>query len=154
MGALPSAPMALELEQLAARLPTGTRVRVGDGSADLEQIVTFQNRFARPAQFQSLDLARRFEVNNPQPKRLILLVEDGAGALVAFGQTSDGGVFGRGDGVFRLGLRVDPAWRRRGIGGALLEALEAHAQTQGAVRQITSIRGDEPDGLAFARNRG
>ena len=146
---------AVDLTELGARLPDGLRVRAADLSGtDLDRMIAFQNKYGRPAQQMSLEVARRFEDNNPQPKRLVLFVEDGAGEIQALAQTGDGGVFSRGDGVFRLGLRVAPEWRRRGIGSALLEAMERHARGQGAVRQITSVRGDEPEGLEFARARG
>jgi GNAT superfamily N-acetyltransferase len=143
----------LDLTEVQARLPAGVRLHTG-GGADVERIVAFHNRYARPAQQQSLDAARRRDAHNPQPKRLILLAEAESGELVAVGQTSDGGVFSRGDGVFRMRLRVAPEWRRRGIGTALLMTLEAHARSQGAGRHTASVQGDEPEGLAFARQRG
>jgi GNAT superfamily N-acetyltransferase len=150
MRAQTSAP---NLAHVQATLPAGVRLRAGEG-ADLERLVAFQNRFARPALQRSLDVVRHAEANNPQPKRLLLPAEDGSGVLVAVGQTGDGGLFSRGDGVFRMSLRVAPEWRRRGIGTALLMALEAHARSQGAVLHTTSVRGDEPEGLAFARRQG
>jgi GNAT superfamily N-acetyltransferase len=151
----PTTTAAVDLGALGARLPDGVRVRAADLSGtDLDRMIAFQNKYARPAQQMALDVARRFEDNNPQPKRLVLFVEDAAGEMQAVAQTGDGGVFSRGDGVFRMGLRVAPEWRRRGIGTALLETLEQHSRAQGAVRQITSIRGDEPEGLEFARARG
>ena len=140
-------------EQPKVRVPDGLRVRVG-GIDDTEQVVAFQNRYARPAQQQSAEMARHWETSNPQPKRLLLLVEDGSGQLQAMGQASDGGVFSRGDGVYRLGLRVAPEWRRKGVGTALLDALAAHARAQGATKLTTSIRGDEPEGLEFAKRHG
>ena len=143
----------IELEQLQARLPEGTQVRMGD-MADLERTVAFRNRYARPAQHQSVEQARRFEATNPQPKQLVLIVEDRSGDTVALGQTTDGGVFARGDGVFRMGLRVAPEWRRQGIGGALLTALEAHSRAQGATRVTITVRGHEPEGMAFASRHG
>jgi GNAT superfamily N-acetyltransferase len=143
----------LNLAHVQATLPAGVRLRAG-GGADLERRVAFQNRFARPVQQQSLDVVRRAEAKYPQPTRLVLTAEDASGALVAVGQTSDGGLFSRGDGVFRMSLRVAPDWRRRGIGTALLTALEAHARAQGSVLHTTSVRGDEPEGFAFARRRG
>ncbi|MDQ3699693.1 MAG: GNAT family N-acetyltransferase [Chloroflexota bacterium] len=142
-----------KLERVAVALPVGLRVRVQE-EKDLEHALAFQNRFARPARRQSLEDARRWEKNNPQPKRLILLVQDGAGEIVALGSTTDGGVFAREDGTFRLGLRVAPEWRRSGVGSALLGALEAHGKEAGATRLTTTVRGDEPEGLAFATRHG
>lgn len=142
-----------KLEGLPVALPAGLRVRVQE-DRDFEQSLAFYNRFARPAQRQSLEDARRWEKNNPQPKRLQLLVHDSAGEIMAQGMTTDGGVFARGDGVFRLGLRVAPEWRRRKVGSALLSALEAHGRQEGATRLTTTVRGDEPEGLAFAARSG
>jgi GNAT superfamily N-acetyltransferase len=151
--------VAVELDRMQAGLPAGLHVRRARPE-DLPAIVAFRNAAARPAEHQSLAQARHFEERNPQPKRLLLLVARAApaerrGALVAVAETGDGGVArARADGTFRFELRVVPAWRGRGIGTALLEALEAHARRQGAPRQATGVRGDEPEGLAFAERRG
>ena len=145
----------IQIDEVGARLPAGVRVRVAEfPGADLERIILFLNRYARPAQQMGLEMSRRFEENNPQPKRLALVVEDAAGEVVAQGQVGDGGVFARGDGVFRTGVRVAPEWRRKGIASALLEALTEHARAQGATKLVASIRGDEPEGLEFARAKG
>ena len=142
-------------ERAGLKLPEGARVRVAEfPGADLERIILFLNRYARPAQQMGLEMSRRFEENNPQPKRLALVVEDSGGEVVAQGQVGDGGVFSRGDGTFRTGVRVAPEWRRKGIASALLEALAEHARAQGATKLVASIRGDEPEGLEFARSKG
>jgi GNAT superfamily N-acetyltransferase len=153
-------PVEAVLAQLQGQLPPGLRARAG-GPDDLPAVVAFRNAAARPAEVQSLARARHAEAHNPQPKRLLLLVEapesapeSPGGGLVALGQTSDGGLLTRADGAFRFELRVAPAWRRLGIGTALLEALEAHARAQCAPRHATGVRGDEPDGLDFATRRG
>ena len=99
-------------------------------------------------------MVRRFEAGNPQPNRRALLVEDDRGVVVAFGQTSDGGVFRAPEGAYRTGVRVDPAWRRRGIGSHLLETLEEHARAKGAPKSQGNVRGDEPEGVAFATRHG
>ena len=144
-----------KVDDLNARLPAGVRAREADLSGpDLDRLVGFLNKYARPAQQMGLEMMRRFRENNPEPKHLALFVENEAGDLVAQGQTGDGGVFARGDGVFRTGIRVAPEWRRRGIASALLETLTEHARTQGATKLISTIRGDEPEGLEFARLQG
>ena len=144
-----------ELERLSGKLPAGVRVREADLSGDdLGKLVTFLNRYARPAQQMGLEMSRRFEDNNPQPKRLALFVEDEAGSLVAQGQVGDGGVFSRGDGVFRTGVRVAPEWRRKGVASALLETLGERGREMGATKLVSSVRGDEPEGLEFARRHG
>ena len=60
----------------------GLSLREG-AAADLDRLVEFQNRFARPGRSQSVELARRFEAANPEPNRLILIAEDDAGTVVA-----------------------------------------------------------------------
>ena len=139
---------------VAARIPPPLRIRVADPKGDLERIVEFQNRFARPAGYMALETVRRFEAQNPQPKRLVLVVDDPAGAVVATGSVGDGGVFALKDGTFRGGLRVVPEQQRRGIGTAMLEAFERHARAHGAPRIQSSAQGDEPEGLRFAERHG
>ena len=140
-------------EQKIAPLPAGLRSREpGDG--DVERVVEFLNRFATPAQWQAPAAVRHMEQASPEPNRLRFVVEDSAGAVVAFAGTGDGGLFRSPDGSWRVNVRVDPAWRRRGVGSALLARLEPHAAGKGAKRLIAAVRGNEPEGLAFARAHG
>lgn len=145
--------MATDLADLIARLPHELRVSVGT-PADIERSVDFLNRYASPGRWMAPALVRRAESMNPEPKRLILLVDDGAGAVQAYGAVSDGGIWASPDGSWRLNLRVAPQWRRRGIGGTLLERLESHARQGQASRTVTAIRGNEPEGLRFAEAMG
>jgi len=136
-----------------ARLPPELRVRES-ADADLDRIVEFFNRFGPPAQWTAPAAARHAESAAPEPNRLRLIVEDTSPAIVGVGAASDGGLFRAGDGSWRLNLRIDPAWRRRGIGVSLLRRLEAHARSKGAPRLITAVRGNEPDGARFAEHQG
>ena len=145
--------VAVDIADLATRIPAPLRVRVGTPD-DLERTVEFQNRYARPAMVVPIATVRRFEAHNPQPKRLLLVIEEPSGDVVAVGMMSDGGSFARKDGSFNGGVRVAPEHRRRGIGGALLERLEAHARGHGAPRITGSARGDEPDGVRSALRHG
>ena len=113
--------------------------------ADLERIVEFQNRYATPAQWTTVAAARHGETAAPEPNRKRLIVEDESGGVVAFGRTGDGGLFRPSDGSWSLGLRVDPRWRRRGVGAAVLERLEEHARTKGASRTVAAVRGSTLD---------
>lgn len=145
--------VAVDLGELAARIPAPLRVRAATLD-DLDRIVAFQDRFARPHEIIPIELIRMFEAKNPQPKRLALIVETEDGRIVAAGQTSDGGIMAAKDGSFRGGVRVEPAHRRRGIGTALLERLEQHARSHGAPKMKSGVRGDEEDGVRFAQQHG
>lgn len=144
---------SLDLGELAARIPEPLRVRVG-APEDLERVIAFYDRFARPAETLPIEVIRRFEASNPQPKRLVLIVEDERGHVAGVGQMSDGGVFAAKDGAFRGGIRIEPERQHRGIGTALLERLEWHARGYRAPRILSSARGDEPDGIRFAERHG
>lgn len=131
----------------------GLSVREGT-SADLERLIEFLNRYATPARVQSAELARRFEAANPDPDRLVLIAEDAAGAIVAVGNTSDGGLLGGGQNRWRAGLRVAPEHRGRGLGTHFLQRLEEHVRARSAPKLQGAIRGDERDGLRFAERHG
>jgi GNAT superfamily N-acetyltransferase len=147
------------LAEVQAGLPRGLRVRAARPE-DLPAVVAFHNAGASAAEYRSVERERHGEAHNPQPRRLRLVVDaapgepgDGDG-LVAFGETSDGGVFARTDGTFRFELRVAPQHRGQGVGGAVLGALEAHARAQGSPRHVTAVHEDAAGSLAFATRRG
>ncbi|HYK96968.1 MAG TPA: GNAT family N-acetyltransferase [Candidatus Acidoferrales bacterium] len=140
-------------EATSATLPAGLRVRE-TGDADIDRVVTFRNRYATPSQWQSPAAVRQMEAASPEPNRLRLLVEDGSGAVVAFGMTGDGGLFRSPDGSWRVNVLVDQQWRRMGVGAALLARVEPHAKAKGAKRLIAAVRGNEPESAAFARSHG
>jgi mycothiol synthase len=131
----------------------GLSVREGT-DADLDRLVEFQNRYARPGRGQSIELARRFEAANPEPNRLLLVAEDGAGVLVAAASASDGGLMGGGQNRWRANIRVAPEHRRRGLGTQMLARLEAHVRSKDAPKLQGAVRGEEEDGLRFAETHG
>lgn len=145
--------MASDVSDLTAQLPRELRARIGSLD-DLERVVEFQNRFASPGRWMSPATVRRAAADNPEPKRLMLVVEDGSGALQAHGNVSDGGMWASPDGSWRLNLRVAAPWRRRGVGRALLARLEAHAGDGAAKRIVAAVQGDEPEGSRFAEAMG
>jgi mycothiol synthase len=145
--------VATDLAAVAKRLPTELRVRAGQ-DADIERVVEFQNRWATPSQWTSPAAARQMMTASPDPLRVTLLVEDVGGALQGVGLTTNGGLFASPDGSWRVGLRIAPEWRRRGVARSLLEQLEEHARTNMAARLIAAVRGDEPDGARFAEAVG
>ena len=131
----------------------GLSIREGTAS-DLERLVEFQNRYARPGRTQSVELVRRFEAANPEPNRLWLIAEDASGAIVAAASTSDGGVLGGGQNRWRANVRVAPDHRGRGLGSTMLERLEAHVRSKAAPKLQSAVRGEEPEGLRFAEKHG
>ena len=145
--------MAADLETVARRLPPDLHVRAS-ADADIERVVEFQNRWATPSQWTSPAAARVMMTVSPDATRLQLLVEDGGGAIQAVGGTGNGGIFASSDGSWRVGLRVAPEWRRRGIARSLLERLAEHARASAATRLVSAVRGDEPEGARFAEAMG
>jgi len=145
--------VATDLEAVAKRLPPELRVR-SSTDADIERVVEFQNRWATPSQWTSPAVARVMMAASPEPLRLQLLVEDRGGAIQAAGTTSNGGIFASADGSWRVGIRVAPEWRRRGIARSVLERLDDHARSNKATRLVAAVRGDEPEGARFAEAVG
>jgi GNAT superfamily N-acetyltransferase len=145
--------VATDLTAVAKRLPPELRVRASQ-DADIERVVEFQNRWATPSQWMSPALARTMMTAMPDQLRFTLVVEDGSDAIEALGLTSSGGMFASADGSWRVGLRVAPLWRRRGVARSLLEQLEDHARTNKATRAVSAVRGDEPVGARFAEAMG
>ena len=145
--------MATDLAAVAKRLPPELHVRAS-ADADIERVVEFQNRWATPSQWMSPAAARTMQTAAVEPLRLVLLVEDGGGAIQAVGSTSNGGLFASPDGSWRVGLRTAPDWRRHGVARALLEQLADHARTNKATRLVAAVRGDEPEGARFAEAMG
>ena len=145
--------MATDLAAVSKRLPPDLRVRAS-ADADIERVVEFQNRWATPSSWMSPAAARAMMTVIPDPNRLTLVVEDRGGAIQAIGATGNGGLFASPDGSWRVGLRVAPEWRRRGVARSLLEQLDDHARANAAKRLVAAVRGDEADGAAFAEAVG
>lgn len=145
--------MATDLAAVAKRLPPELRVRAS-ADAEIERVVEFQNRWATPSQWTSPAVARVMMTTSPEPLRLQLVVEDPAGAIQAVGTTGNGGIFASADGSWRVGVRVAPEWRRRGIARSLVERLDEHGRSNKATRLVAAVRGDEPEGGRFAEAMG
>jgi GNAT superfamily N-acetyltransferase len=145
--------VATDLEAVAKRLPPELRVRAST-DADIERVVEFQNRWATPSQWTAPSAARVMMTASPEPMRLQLLVEDAGGAIQAVGTTGNGGIFASPDGSWRVGIRVAPEWRRRGVARSLLQRLAEHARQNKSARLVAAVRGDEPEGARFAESMG
>jgi GNAT superfamily N-acetyltransferase len=63
-------------------------------------------------------------------------------------------IFERDHPAFYIGCWVLPAWRRRGIGSALLDAAAIIARDQGKTEFRTWVSERHTDGIAFLRRRG
>ncbi len=145
--------MATDLATVAKRLPPELRARASEDK-DIERVVEFQNRWATPSTWMSPAAARVMMTANPEPFRLTLVVEDDSSAIQAVGSTGNGGLFASPDGSWRLGLRVAPEWRRRGVARSLLEPIADHARINKATRLVAAVRGDEGEGARFAEAMG
>src|SRR5687767_1178713 len=55
---------------------------------------------------------------------------------------------------YRLHVEVDPAYRRRGVGSALCDAVEAALRQRGALSLRATARASQPAGLPFLTGRG
>ena len=65
-----------------------------------------------------------------------------------------GAIWPQREGQFRMDLIVAQAWRRQGIGEALLQRLMAALRTQNAMIVQARTRDDRPESLAFLMRRG
>ena len=141
------------VQQIAPKLPRGVTLRERRPE-DLPRAVEFQNRYGRPAQRQTLQDVERWEaMTDPNEVRARLVLEAG-GALIGIALAADGGKWRPPDGSWGIGMRIDDAWKRKGIGSAVATALESFARGHGAPSITAGLRGDEQDGIAFAERRG
>lgn len=141
------------VQQIAPKLPRGVTLRERRPE-DLPRAVEFQNRYGRPAQRQTLQDVERWEaMTDPNEVRARLVLEAG-GALIGIALAADGGKWRPPDGSWGIGMRIDDAWKRKGIGTAVADALEAFARGNGAPSVTAGLRGDEQDGITFAERRG
>lgn len=141
------------VQQIAPKLPRGVTLREWR-PADLPRAVEFQNRYGRPAQRQTVQDVERWEsLADPNEVRVRLVLESGA-ALVGVAGAGDGGKWRPPDGSWGVWLRIDEAWKGKGIGSAVATALESFARGHGAPSITAGLRGDEQDGISFAERRG
>lgn len=81
-----------------------------------------------------------------------LVAIDADGLVVGYGEATRSPWDARG--VFECELVVDPAWRRRGVGALIWQALRERLAAEGATRIEFQIRENEPEGARFAQARG
>ena len=141
------------LDAIARLLPRGYAARPFRDE-DREALVAIGNAEAHPVQQESAEEWRRWEALMPDPTALRLVVEATGAGIVGGANVSTGGPFPAPDGSARGGLRVAADHRRRGIGSALLPALEEDARRRGAPFLRSGARADQPVALDWALKRG
>lgn len=154
---LVSGPMPTDMRdtiaRITGRLPSGVTVRERQ-PPDLAAEVELMNRYSPPVERQTVTDAERWEsLADPKEIRLRLVLEAG-GALIGLAGVGDMGKWRPPDGSWGIWARLEDAWKRRGIGTAVAEALEPFAREHGAPSATVGLRGDEQDGIAFAEARG
>lgn len=140
------------LDDVNARLPHGYRARAFD-DADREAIVEAGNSEAHPMERESAAEWRFWEqrAEDPARKRITLTTDGGAVAGTAVIAV---GMMPRPDGAQFVGASVFKEHRRKGIGGALVDALEAEAKRRNVGRLLAGTSAARPFALEFAQKRG
>ncbi|HYK97516.1 MAG TPA: GNAT family N-acetyltransferase [Candidatus Acidoferrales bacterium] len=140
------------LDDANARLPRGYRARVFE-DADREPIVAAGNSEAHPMERESASEWRFWEQRVDDPARKRITITTAGGAIVGTASIAVG-MMARPDGAQFVGLGVFKDHRRRGIGGALVDALEAEAKRRGVGRLLSGASASRPFALEFAQKRG
>jgi GNAT superfamily N-acetyltransferase len=126
------------------------KIRPVDPDLDAADIAALI-RETNPLQLVDADEWRNRTAVIPERMRLLYLVAEVDGRVVADAQGSFG-FFAGTDNAF-LNLRVLPAHRRHGIGGALYERVRDHVLSLGS-SEILAMFDENDEGVAFARARG
>ena len=140
------------ISETNARLPKGYRVRTFE-DADREPLVAAGNAESHPMEAETAEEWRRWEsmFSDPTRLRLTVLAPDGE---IAGSVNIQAGFIPRPDGSQQVGVGVDKAHRNRGVGTALLEAVEAEARRRNVPRLLGGASASKPFALEFARKRG
>ena len=137
---------------LGARLPAGYRAReFADG--DREPFVAERNKEQHWMEQGSADEWRRWENLMKDPTRLRVSVVDRNDGIVAIAEIGQG-FTARPDGSQHLGMTVLAPHRRKGIGSALLEAVEGEARRRKVPRVLSGANEREMFALEWALARG
>src|ERR1700687_1065182 len=148
-------PMDTTLTDLVAiteRLPTGYRAREFRDS-DRETWVEDRNAERHELQQGSADEWRDWEKLNP-PEDLYRVAVETADGTPAAGTDVGQGFFPRPDGALNGGVGVMRAHRKKGLGSALLEVMEAEARRRKAPRILASTESSQAGALEWAEMRG
>lgn len=141
------------LREIEASLPNGYRAR-DFRDEDREEIVAQRNATLPEVERRSAEEWREWERTMPDETRVRVVVEPKEGGIAASVEIGNGGPFRSTDGSAGGGVHVADEHRRRGIGSALLGALEAEARRLGAPKVHGNVSAREPEALEWARRRG
>jgi len=89
----------------------------------------------------------------PDNPRLRLVMENAAGQFIGLGVCLRP-FWMKAPGVYFMWMMLDPEWRRRGLGQALLPRLEAYGHEQGAEKLWTGCREDQDYSIRFLEKAG
>jgi mycothiol synthase len=135
------------------QLPDGIRLREYRPEDDTPSYVEINNRIYSPERTtveQELHWERIYPQENPRQR---YTAANEAGQAVGFGVCLRP-FWMIAPGVFWLGIDVHPEWRRRGIGQAMLAALEPFARRQGGAILRTNCREDFAASIRFLERAG
>ena len=140
------------LADVNARLPKGYRAREFADS-DREPIVAEGNAESHPMERQSAADWRFWEERNADPARRRFTIVTSEDAIAGTGSLAVG-MMRRPDGSQFIFANVFSEHRNRGVGSALLTALEAEAKRRAVPRVLSGASGARPFAIGFARKRG
>jgi GNAT superfamily N-acetyltransferase len=137
---------------LNARLPKGYRARAFE-EPDREPIVAAGNSETSPMEHESAEEWRHWERMIDDPARLRVIVVGPDGKVAGTGALGVG-MMPRADGAQFLGQTVFKEHRRRGVGSAVLQSLEAEVRRRGVPRLLAGVSAAKPFAVEFAKKRG
>ena len=140
------------IETVSARLPSGYRARPFD-DADREPIVAAGNSEKHPMEHESAAEWRFWEQRVDDPARKRVTITTDGGAIVGTANIAVG-MMARPDGAQFVSVTVFKDHRRKGIGSALLDGLEAEAKRRRVARLLSGASAARPFALEFAQKRG
>lgn len=121
--------------------------------SDIPAFVEIANR-VYPDDPNTVENEEYFErIYPPDNPRLRYAVENSAGQLIG-GGTCILPFWQYAPGVYMMWITIDPDWRRRGIGRAMLDKFETFARQQGAERLRTDCREDMAYSIEFLKAMG
>ena len=144
--------IAGDTDTISARLPDKYRARPFE-DRDREPLVEEHNADAHPMEYQDAEEWRMWERMAPDATQVRIVVE-GPSALAGTAHVGAGAMMRHPDGAQNGGVSVFRADRGKGIGSALLGAIEDEARRRSAPRLLAGASAAHPFALEWARKRG